>query len=76
MNRVILFITELDKNTFTQTVKQMKENLLTIKDFAKKHGVSRQAVLYQIKIANINPVMKYGVILIPSKTKYKPRKKD
>ena len=54
----------------------MKQTYLTIKDFAKRYKVTTQAIKYQIKIGNINPIIKFGVIVIPTKTKYKPRKQN
>ena len=52
----------------------MKATYLTIKDFAKYCKVTPQAIKYQIKIGNINPVIRFGIIVISTKTKYKPRK--
>lgn len=54
----------------------MRESFLTVPAFAKKHGVSPQAIRYQIKLGNINPELRFGVIVISTKTKYKPRKQN
>lgn len=51
-------------------------NYLTIKEFARKHKVSRQAIEYQIFQGNLSPVVKFGVRVLPANIKYKPRKKS
>ena len=50
-------------------------NYLTIKEFAKKHKVSRQSIEYQIWQGNLMPEIKFGVRVLPSKANYKPRRK-
>lgn len=48
--------------------------LISINDYAKKHGVSPQAINYQIKIGNIICRVKYGKRLVNASKTYNPRK--
>lgn len=46
--------------------------LITIKQFAEKHGVTRQAIEAAIKAGKLKSTKKLGVKVISDKAKYEP----
>ena len=44
--------------------------LITIKEYAEKHGVDKKTVEYHLRVGNIVHEKKYGKRLIYSRTKY------
>lgn len=46
--------------------------LITIKQFAEKHKVTRQAIEYAIKSGKLKAKEKFGVTVISDKAKYEP----
>ena len=46
--------------------------LITIKEFAEKHEVTRQAIEAAIKAGSLKTKKKFGVTVISEKAKYEP----
>lgn len=47
---------------------------ITIKQFAEKHGVTRQAIEAAIKSGKLKSTVKFGVTVISENAKYEPNK--
>lgn len=47
---------------------------ITIKQFAEKHGVTRQAIEAAIKSGKLKAKSKFGVTVISENAKYEPNK--
>lgn len=49
---------------------------ITIAGFARMHEVTHRSIRYQIEKGNIKTTMRFGIVVINEKCRYRPRAKN